>query len=167
MKTYTLYVNRVLNPVKPKQTCFFPNYGYAEPPLLPPPLSFFMGGGGNPPSSLQFCSHFNERCEMYWIERKINFPIHSIFIFELSWKFIENWGDLSMKMTIIKKKIGKFIFLSIQHILYLSCKFDHFWKKYILMYFFILLNEKKIGKLFMHTHYASEHNAYFRTKYPI
>ena len=36
-----------------------------------------------------------------------------------------------------EKKIGKLIFLSIQHILHLSCKFDHFW-----IFFFILMHAK-------------------------
>ena len=61
--------------------------------------------------------------------------IFRFLLFTLSLKFIESWGDLSTKMTIIWKiNIGKLIYLSIQHILHLSCKFYHFRKKYILIH---------------------------------
>ena len=36
---------------------------------------------------------------MCWNEWKINFMIFPIYILELSWKFIENWDDLSTKIT--------------------------------------------------------------------
>ena len=82
----------------------------------PPPLSFdpvFMEDAQ--------CAETNEKL------------IFRFIFFELSWKFIENWGDLSTKMTIAREiKIGKiwnWIFLSIQPIPGLSCEFDHFWKK--------------------------------------
>ena len=49
-------------------------------------------------------------------------------------KFIENWGD---KMTITRKiKIGNLIFLSIQPIPDLSCKFDNFWRNFILIHMY-------------------------------
>ena len=61
------------------------------------------------------------------------FRFFRYLFFKLSWKFIENWGDLSTKMTITRKiKIGNIwnlIFLSIQLIPHLSCKFEHVWKK--------------------------------------
>jgi len=79
------------------------------------------------PPPPQFWSHFHERCAMCWIEWKINFPI---LIFKVSWKFFEYQQS---KMTITHKiEIGKILsllFLLIQHLPHLSCKFDHFWKK--------------------------------------
>ena len=38
----------------------------------------------------QFSSGFYGWCAMSWKNKKINFPTFCIFIFELSWKFIEN-----------------------------------------------------------------------------
>ena len=69
------------------------------------------------------------------MQREIKFISRFLFSWKFSLKFIENWGDLSIKMTITRKtKIGKLIFLSIQHIPHLSCIFDNFLKKYILMH---------------------------------
>ena len=36
-------------------------------------------------------------------KEKYNFRFFWFLFFELSWKFIENWGDLSTKMTITRK----------------------------------------------------------------
>jgi len=83
----------------------------------------------------KFWSHCHERCAMCWNEWKIHFPFFSFS--ELSWKFIENWGHLSTKMTITRKiKIWNLIFLSIQPIPLLSCKFKHFWKEKIWIFMF-------------------------------
>ena len=61
----------------------------------------------------QFCSGFNERFAICWIEWKIYFPTFPILFFELSWKFIENWGFLSTKMA--NNLINK---------IHKNCKFD-------------------------------------------
>ena len=51
--------------------------------------------------------------------------IFQFLFFELSWKFMENWGHLSTKMTITQKiKIWNFIFHSIQHCTHLSWKWE-------------------------------------------
>ena len=77
--------------------------------------------------------------------------------FELSWKIHRKLGTkITKNYHNSKNKIGKIwnmIFLSIQHILHLSCKFDQFWKKkLILMYAcpgcFLTL-EKKIDIFFL------------------
>ena len=91
-----------------------------------------------PPSS-QFWSSFHKRCEMCRNEWKINFPI---FIFRVIVKIHRKLTVFRLKMTITPKiKIGKIldsIFLLIQLIPHLTCKFDNFWKKnyifFILMY---------------------------------
>ena len=66
------------------------------------------------------------------LKRMKNHSRFFLFLFlDLSWKFIENWGDLNTKMTTTPKiKIGKIwnlIFLSIPR---LSCKFEHFKKNW-------------------------------------
>ena len=76
---------------------------------------------------------------MCWIEW--NFFSSNFYFSSHCEKFNENWGT---KMTKTRKiKIGKIwnlIFLSIQHIPHLSCKFEHFWKKelYFLVKYWIM-----------------------------
>ena len=82
----------------------------------------------------QFWFGFYGWCAMCWNEWKINFPFFRFYLFlELLWKFIENWEHFCIKMIITWKiyirKIWNLIFLSIQLIPDLSCKFEHFWKK--------------------------------------
>ena len=79
----------------------------------------------------------------------------SDFYLELSWKFIENWGDLSTKKwpkitPTLKIKIGNFIFLSIHPIPDLSGKYEHFLKKKIIfakkkIKYWDIFEEKKMG----------------------
>ena len=78
----------------------------------------------------------------------------SDFYFSSCEKFIENWRFLEQKwrkMTITRKiniwKIWNLVFLFIQLIAVLSCKFDHFWKKILIFWILIKMN-KKIWKGF-------------------
>ena len=76
-------------------------------------------------------------------------------------KFIENWRFLEQKwriMTITRKiKIGKIwnlIFLFIQPIAVLSCKFDHFWRIFLFWCFLDFFQSKSIfffkrGQIYM------------------
>ena len=79
--------------------------------------------------------------------KRIKKSIFRFSFFKLSWKFIDNWGDLSKKITIPRKiNIWNLIFLSIQPIPDLSCKFDHFWKKKIDFDVCMHTHEKTIAK---------------------
>ena len=92
-------------------------------------------GSMSPP---QFWSQFQERCAMRWNEWKNNFPI---LFFWVIVKFHRKLTVFRTKMTrTLKMKIGKIwnlIFLSIQSIPDISCKFDHWRKKYFI--FLILM----------------------------
>ena len=91
----------------------------------PPPLSFY-------PISMEDaqCADTNE---------KLIFRLFQFLFFELSWKFIENWCDLSTKMTMTRKittgKIWNLIFLLIPPILHLSCEFEQLWRKKLELFF--------------------------------
>ena len=55
---------------------------------------------------------------------------YDFFFFELSWKFIENWGVFEYKNNHNSKNKNRkidFSFVSVQHIPHHSCKFEHFW----------------------------------------
>ena len=80
-----------------------------------------------PPPLPQFCSHFNERCRMCWIEWKFYFQIFPILIFrvivKIHWK-LGRWRH---------KNEHSLIFLSIQPIADFSNKFEEK-KLFILMH---------------------------------
>ena len=62
--------------------------------------------------------------------------IFRFLFFKLLWKFIKNWRHLSTKKTITPKiKIWNLIFLMIQPIPDISCKFDYFGKKNVYFLF--------------------------------
>ena len=95
-------------------------------PDPPPPFSW----GIHIPLPLSFHPTFMKDLQCAQTNEKLT--IRFLF-FELSCKFIENWGDMSAKMTknehhsrnTILKKL-KMIYLPSQPIPDLSCKFEHF-----------------------------------------
>ena len=88
-----------------------------------------------------------KRCGMCWNEWK---SIFQFLFFEVSWKLIENWQFLEQKGLARKIKIGNIwnlIFLSIQHIPQLSCKFEQFWKKKYNIFFIQLFKHFRRKKI--------------------
>ena len=91
-------------------------------------FSILDSGTFEPSPPPQFWSHFHERCVMRWNGWKNNLPIFVIFIFRVIVKIHRKLTILRTKNTITRKtKFWNLIFLFIQAIPDLSCKFDHFW----------------------------------------
>jgi len=85
-----------------------------------------------------------ERCIMCWIEWKIKYNSFVIFILQVIAKINKKLGWWHHKNVHNSKnknwKMWNLIFLLILPIQDLSCKFDHFWKKYLFIFCIVLLH---------------------------